>query len=315
MSIKETIIRQTSMGLLKVRKYAPEILTAGAILSGGAALGFTVKQTLTVQPCFSPYIELKEKVAEHKENVRFVHEEFEAHKDEPDFPVKELPPDEYTPEKELNDKMIVSCQVAINILKHYTVPLMLAGLSTACVLGLYKVWKARYTAVVAAYTGLQSMYERYKNVVKEKFGEETEKEVTALAIDRDVETKKDLQTGKKIRQYKQGSQYARIFDEMSCYYKRTPGENLSFLQRQQALANNMLKINGSLFLNEVYDMLGFPRTQAGSVVGWVHQYGRDHEVDFGFWDLDNVDKRAFINGWEKSVLLDFNVDGVIYDLI
>jgi len=50
-------------------------------------------------------------------------------------------------------------------------------------------------------------------------------------------------------------------------------------------------------------MLGFERTKEGSVVGWVMDNGDDY-VDFGMLDL-----------WKNGYLLDFNVDGVIYDLL
>lgn len=313
MSIKETIVRNVSMGLLKVRKYAPEILTAGAIISGGASLALTVKQTITMEPCFEPMVSFKKKVEEYDTAFNEAMELYEKHKDEPDCP---QPPELiYTQEMRHKDTLITYVQTGLNLVKHYAAPLAFAGISTACVLGMYHVWHTRYTAVVAAYTGLQGLFEKYKEAVKEQYGEEAEKMTTALSVDKATE-KMEVQDGvMKKKVYRQGSQYARFFDESSIFFKRSAGENLSFLGRQQALANQMLRMNGSLFLNEVYDMLGFPRTKVGSVVGWVHETGRDHEVDFGFWNLEDERHRAFINGWENAVLLDFNVDGVIYDLI
>lgn len=313
MSIKETIVRNVSMSLLQVRKYAPEILTAGAILSGGASLALTIKQTITMEPCFEPMVSFKKKVEEYDAAFNEAMELYEKHKDEPDCP---QPPELiYTQEMRHKDILITYAQTGVKLLKHYALPLAFAGLSGACILGLYKVWKMRYTAVVAAYTALQGLFEKYKETVKEQYGEEVEKMMTALSVNKATE-KMEVQDGvTKKKVYRQVSQYARFFDESSIFFKRSAGENLTFLGRQQALANQMLKMNGSLFLNEVYDMLGFPRTKAGSVVGWVHEIGRDHEVDFGFWDLEDERKRAFINGWENAVLLDFNVDGVIYDLI
>ena len=61
-------------------------------------------------------------------------------------------------------------------------------------------------------------------------------------------------------------------------------------------------------------MLGIPRSQAGAVVGWVLGEGDDY-IDFGMFDGNNMATRDFVNGYERSILLDFNVDGVIYDLI
>ena len=91
-----------------------------------------------------------------------------------------------------------------------------------------------------------------------------------------------------------------------------------FLKDQQRYANDLLKSKGCLFLNEVYEMIGLPRTKAGQVVGWIydekHPVG-DNFVDFGIYDLYNEKKRDFVNGYERSILLDFNVDGDILDLI
>lgn len=62
-------------------------------------------------------------------------------------------------------------------------------------------------------------------------------------------------------------------------------------------------------------MLGFEHSQAGSVVGWVISKDGDNFVDFGIYDYSSEKARDFVNGYERSILLDFNVDGVIYDKI
>jgi hypothetical protein len=110
--------------------------------------------------------------------------------------------------------------------------------------------------------------------------------------------------------------YARFFDE-SCPSWNTNGEyNLIFLNCQQKYANDLLNSRGHVFLNEVYDMLGTPRSTAGSVTGWLKTEDGStvNFVDFGIYDEDHV-VRDFVNGAEGSILLDFNLDGVIYDKI
>ena len=84
---------------------------------------------------------------------------------------------------------------------------------------------------------------------------------------------------------------------------------------QQTFFNDLLLSRGHLFLNEVYDQIGIDRTKAGQVVGWVVSKDGDNFVDFGLFDGSTQEKRMFVNGHENSVLLDFNVDGVIYDKI
>ena len=59
-------------------------------------------------------------------------------------------------------------------------------------------------------------------------------------------------------------------------------------------------------------------TEAGQVVGWIYDpenpnHNGDNYVDFGILDVYNKQKRRFINGHERSVLVDFNVDGDILE--
>ena len=74
----------------------------------------------------------------------------------------------------------------------------------------------------------------------------------------------------------------------------------------------MLKSQGHLFLNEVYDMLGFKRTKAGAVVGWIYDdkkpYG-DNFVDFGMTEIRRHDTDS--DEYKRAFILDFNVVGDI----
>ena len=77
--------------------------------------------------------------------------------------------------------------------------------------------------------------------------------------------------------------------------------------------NDLLHARGHVLLNDVYDAIGIDRTSAGAIVGWVVSEDGDNFIDFGIYDLPRSSR--FVNGTEHSVLLDFNVDGVIYDKI
>ncbi len=50
----------------------------------------------------------------------------------------------------------------------------------------------------------------------------------------------------------------------------------------------------------------------GAIVGWVINGDGDGYIDFGMYDPGS---NLFINNIEPRILLDFNVDGVIYDKI
>ena len=65
-------------------------------------------------------------------------------------------------------------------------------------------------------------------------------------------------------------------------------------------------------------MRGFEPTKAGHVVGWLYDEKHpvcDNYVDFGIWDIDAEPTRRFINGLETNIILDFNVDGNIYEMM
>ena len=116
----------------------------------------------------------------------------------------------------------------------------------------------------------------------------------------------------------QYSDYARFFEDGCTGWSKDPEYNLTFLKHQQSQANDILQRRGYLYLNEVYEMLGIPKTKAGHVVGWIYDEKNpigDNYVDFGIYDLYNERSRAFVNGYERTILLDFNVDGNIWELM
>ena len=97
------------------------------------------------------------------------------------------------------------------------------------------------------------------------------------------------------------SKYARIFDESNVNWSKDQKANLMFLKYQQTYATDLLKKKGTVFLNEVYEMLGIPRSQEGCVVGWHYDEKNpigDNYIDFILSDTDS-----------SNIVLDFNVDG------
>lgn len=209
-----------------------------------------------------------------------------------------------------------------------------AASTTICgfslILGGHHIISKRSAAISAAYKALEEGYYQYRQRVRDDLGAEADRkylyglkeETTEITIKDENGNEKKMEAdiyvpGDKTPQdtIRNASPYARFFDEFSTQWTRNPEYNLMFLNAQQNYANDKLHAQGHLFLNEVYEMLGLPHTKAGSVVGWVMNRGGDNCVDFGIYDLHDQIKRAFVNGFEPSILLDFNVDGVIYDLI
>ena len=112
--------------------------------------------------------------------------------------------------------------------------------------------------------------------------------------------------------------YAKCFDETCKGFQDDAELNKYFLLQVEEWATGKLKRQGHLTLNEVYEKIGFQKTIAGAEVGWIYDEEYpigDNKVDFQIFDLHNEAKRAFVNGYEKAIWVDFNVDGYILDKI
>lgn len=204
----------------------------------------------------------------------------------------------------------------VKIVKLYA-PTITMGVASACfVLGAHDMMKKRNAALAAAYKALETTFETYKKRVVEEFGEEKDEQ---YRLGLREEKKEDPETGKNetilVFDPSVMSQYSRIFDEYNTRYNAAPGHNLVWLKAMQNYFNDLLHTRGHVFLNEVYNELGFQPIQAGQAVGWILGADEPNYVDFGIYDLDNPRKKLFINGLEQSILLNFNLSGVIINRI
>jgi hypothetical protein len=102
------------------------------------------------------------------------------------------------------------------------------------------------------------------------------------------------------------SLYARRFDFTNKHWSPNAAHNKMFLHTQQSYLNDVLAARGHVFLNDVHDALGLDRTTAGQLVGWLRGGEGDGFIDLGITEDEN-DPGVF--------LLDFNVDGLIYEKI
>lgn len=166
----------------------------------------------------------------------------------------------------------------------------------------------RNTALTVAYTGLHEAYNQYRERVRDAVGEERERDIFHGVKIKEIKDEDGKTKKLKTIDPNALSVYAKIFDELNPNYTKDAEVNRLFIQCQQQYANDLLQAKGFLFLNDVYDMLGFDRTQAGQVVGWRISDDGDNYVDFGLFDCTSS---RFVNNIERSIVLDFNVNGVI----
>lgn len=300
--------RKMSMASLKFKKYSPEIMVTAGVVGLVTSTVLACKATLKVNDILN----------ETKENIDNIHE----------CKNDESLKDKYTEEDCKKDLAIVYSKTAIKLAKLYAPAIILGTASITGVFMSHNILRKRNAAVMAAYAAVDRGFKQYRKNVVERYGENADYEllhnikakiIKEKIIDdsgNEVEIEKTIKTSDDIAQ----SEFRRCFDAGNCGWTKDAEHNLFMLRTQQNWANDKLKSQGYLFLNDVYRQLGYKETPAGQVTGWLYRpddedYEGDNYVDFGIFDMTNDKIRDFIEGEEPTVWLDFNVDGIIYDKI
>ena len=290
---------------LKLKKHSPEILVVGGVVglvtSGVMACKATTKLSAILDDS-KEQIELFDKVAANPEMVN----------------------EEYTVEDAEKDKKIVKVQTAVKVAKLYAPSIAVGVVSIGAIFASNNIMRKRNVALGAAYATVDRAFKDYRNRVVDRFGEELDKELRYNLKTKEVKETIEDENGKKKtvkRNIKymdspMPSEFAVIYDDGCAGWTKDPEDNKFFLIQQQRYANERLKRRGYLSLNEVYELLGFPSTKAGQVVGWLYDckdpnYKGDNFVDFGLYNVDCEPNRDFVNGYERNIILDFNVAPII----
>lgn len=286
---------------LKIQKRMPEITLAVGIIGFGVTLVSACKATLGANDILEARRESLDVISKAKV-------------------VAETDGKEYDSKRDL---MIVNCQTAVGFAKLYGFSAAVGAVSLACILTSHNIMKTRYLGAVAAYNAVSGAFKEYRKRVIDEGGRELDRHYMFGTEIQQVEKKVTDEKGKTktikedvvvVGDNETASPYARFFSEENPEWNRNPELSLLFLKAQEAIANNLLHTRGYLFLNEVYDLLHMEPTQLGAICGWIEGNG-DGFVDFGLYDGEKTAVRKFINGESNTILLDFNVDGMILDLI
>ena len=306
----------------QLKKHSPEIMLIGGVAGTVASAVMACKATTKVQAILE---ESKTKVNQVHEVLANDELRYSEVKQEDGALVRV---EKYTEEDSKKDLAVIYLQTGIRFAKLYGPAILLGAASITSILASHNIMRKRNVALAAAYTAVDKSFKGYRSRVIERFGEQLDKELRYNIKAKEIETTVFDENGeeKVVKEVVQVSDtnpnfysdYAKCFDDGCTGWTKDSEMNLFFLKRQQDWANERLKARGYLFLNEVYESLGIPRTKAGQVVGWVYDPKNpsgDKYVDFGIYNLHDEKARDFVNGYERSIWLDFNVDGNILDLI
>lgn len=216
-------------------------------------------------------------------------------------------------------------QTGLDYAKLYVPSCVVGWLSIASILAGNNILRKRNVALAAAYATLDTSFKQYRSRVADRYGEEAERRIRYDIHDQQVKETITDENGetkaieKAVPVAGHVSGYARYFEQgASKAWEPSEEYNRFFLNLQQRLANEQLRAHGYLFLNDVYQMLGFDKTKAGQIVGWVYdpenaeRLKTDNYVDFRIQEIRRSDKND-PDGFVETILLDFNVDGPILE--
>jgi hypothetical protein len=290
--MKLEFARFAQRSVLQLQANAPQILFVAGLAGTVTTVVLSSRATLKAAP-------IMEKLREEREDL----EKFRA--------------DDAVTDKDYQTVVAVQYKTATkDLVKLYAPSVIIGVASVAALTKSHTILVNRNNALTITVAGLHKMITDYRARVVAELGSQKDLEFVHGTVDREMEVS-DKNGKAKVKTVKVldpdgATPYSLFFDAKYHDWEKSPGYNINFLQNQQAYANRQLITKGHVFLNDVFDLLKIPRTEAGQTVGWLYktEEGRDNVVDFGFNQHPD-----FLNGYETDVWLDFNVDGPIAHLI
>lgn len=297
----KTLRKSFKKAQLTVRKHSPEILMVAGVIGTVAGAVMACKETL----------ELGDVLDECKQEKNELEEQYAMC-------------EEYSEDALKKDQVKLTIKHAAKIVKLYAPSVIMEVTSIGVIFASNDIMRKRNASMAAAYATLNSMYKRYRQNVIESYGEEVDKDMR-FGVKHEKVTEID-EDGNKVKIDARIvdldntalaiSDYSRFFQSGCKGFDASSGRyNLLYLKGIQAMFNNKLIADGYVMLNDVYRELGFDTIPEGWSIGWVYDESNpigDNYIDFGLYEARNKNQRA-VNDWEPVILMDFNVDGNLYE--
>ena len=312
--MKTELVNKVTRSLHKVgfkfKKHSPEILVVTGVIGVVTSTVMACKATTKVNDI----------VTESKETIDKIHDCVGKGLHTSDG-------EEYTQEVANKDLAIIYTQTAWKFIKLYGPSVLIVAASIGCMVGSNRILRKRNVALAAALTTVEKSFKDYRGRVIDRFGKDLDrelrfgikaKEIKEKVIDENGNETTVTKTVEVVDPNTAHSLYSIVFCEGSTGWTKNAELNKVFLIQQQNWANDKLRLRGYLTLNEVYEMFGAPTTAYGQIAGWVYTEDSsvgDNFVDFGIFDVTNEKACDFVNGRERSIILDFNCIGNILEYI
>lgn len=296
--LPNSVQRLGHMQLLKLQKNSPTLM----VVSGVVGLGVTAVMAAHATRKLDPILEDHQKARFDLEEVALT--------------------GQISHREDQRQLVVLYSKTTVELAKLYAPTIAVGTLSAASVLYGHKVLKGRHMATMAAYSGLLEQFRSYRARVAETIGADMERDIHNGAVGVWEEDPNHPGEKKRVAKFvEQDQDFLRpFFDETNVNWNKDPVANYLFLKGVQSHMNNQLETHGYILLSEVYKALGMRDkiTPECVITGWLYKGipgAKDGFIDLGFMTDDDPNTVAFRNGFERVVRLNFNIDGVIWNLI
>lgn len=295
-AIKNVVTSKAGRQILTLQKHSPRLLFGAGIVGVIGTAVLTARATLKLDGVLE----------EHRVTAEDL-----VHASETNMPEEQV----------TKLKAVLYTRTAMRVVKLYGPAVVVGAASIACLTSSHHILTNRNAGLMVAYSTLEKGFNKYRERVMADAGSEKDREYMYGSEERSFVKVNKNGTEKTVVETHVDpdgpSGYAKLFGkDTTNNWNAEPSYNVLFLRSIQNYLNDRLQARGHVFLNEAYDDLGLERTPAGAVVGWVRDGNGDGFIDFGIFDETMQPKHFdFFTGREDSIWLDFNVDGVVYNLI
>ena len=278
--MKNKIMEITGKTRFWAKKNAPELLLGIGLVAGTACIITSSKATLKAKT-------IKDKLDVELEMI-----------------LEEQLPDEEN-KKEFRKAYTA---FALKLMKTYAIPVGLYAATVASIFASYKTQKNRQIALSTALAAATSAY----NTLLAKLKNGAENGLTAKEVleGYEVVDRIDEETGEVVSEKVKGEPVKALtsvrFDRYSTAWVNDKFQNKCTLQSVENWANDILRLQGFIFLNDIYDRLGMPKNKSGQILGWRKE--NNSYVDIQVVDCETYDDVTFDR---NAFDLTFNVDGDI----
>jgi hypothetical protein len=316
MSIISAVKTVGAKVVVKAAKYAPHILVTVGIGSVTAGTVMAVKNATKADEVIENF---NEKMAQVEEAKQLAEEK------------KVI----YTHKNEMEDKFKIYTYTAYSLVKKNWLPIVLYVGGVAMIMSGFHIISQRYIGMAASYAALHKSYTDYRKRVVEKEGTDADfryangikdEVLEYSAVDGDGEAQDVHEDVKNVIDDATMSVYAVLFDEEnSSMWTPNAVTNKAQIKAVEEYWNrpSQFERRGFVYYFEVlrdlgiWDRLPIDTQKALVGLGWVWGHG-DNRVSLGIFDINkpkSFAQRDFITGYEPSLLIEPNLDGMVAELL